>query len=84
MASGACVLLESPGRRLELALYVLPRAIESAWNVAVENGKVRSIPNGEVFVFMAGTGLVCTLFQHDPESVDDGYRKVITRFLGVN
>jgi len=84
LMSGFCVVIEAPSRRLELALYVLPRAVESLWNVCSKYGLVRSVPNGEAIVFMIGTSIITTLYQQDPESIDDHYRKVITRFLGVN
>ena len=50
LLSGACVLLEAPSRRLEIALYVLPRALESLWKMSVKYGFVRNLPNGEVFL----------------------------------
>ncbi|KAJ1540095.1 hypothetical protein HK405_012003, partial [Cladochytrium tenue] len=38
LVSGAMVLIEAPGRRLELGMYCLPRAIESLWNCGVVDG----------------------------------------------
>jgi len=35
---GLAVLLETPSRRMELALYCLPRAIESFWKCGAKFG----------------------------------------------
>ncbi|KAJ1554084.1 hypothetical protein HK096_005099, partial [Nowakowskiella sp. JEL0078] len=57
-AAGLTLLIEVPGRRLELGI------------------------NGEVIYFCASTGIMMTLYQLDPESIHDGYRKIMIRFLG--
>jgi hypothetical protein len=44
LVAGSMVLLEQPGRRLELGMYCLPRAIESFWNSLVTRGVIRHIP----------------------------------------
>jgi hypothetical protein len=84
MISGSMVLLEAPGRRLELALYVAPRALESLWKILEKYLYVRNVKNGEVLLFSFGTAVCMTLYNHDPESIDDNYRNIITRFVGVN
>ncbi|KAJ3210751.1 hypothetical protein HK099_008183 [Clydaea vesicula] len=78
------VLLEAPGRRLELALYCLPRALESLWNCLVKKGVLRNIRNGELIYFSLSMGVIMTLYQHDPESINDAYRNLMVRFLGIN
>lgn len=84
LLAGSMVLLEAPGRRLELALYCAPRAVESFWNCGVKAKWWRSIPGGELIYFSLSMGVIMSLYQHDPESIQDGYRKVMVRFLGVN
>lgn len=44
LLAGAMVLIEQPGRRLELGMYCLPRAIESLWNSWLAEGYVRPVP----------------------------------------
>ncbi|KAJ3408574.1 hypothetical protein HDU80_005291 [Chytriomyces hyalinus] len=84
MLSGATVLLEAPGRRLELGLYCLPRALESFWKCGVKWGWWRDIHNGEGIYFCLMTGVLMTLYQKDPASIHEGYRKVMYRFFGIN
>ncbi|KAJ3068015.1 hypothetical protein HDU98_008808 [Podochytrium sp. JEL0797] len=72
MLCGATVLIEAPGRRLELGLYCLPRAFESLWNCGVTWGWWRDIPNGEGIYFSLMTGVLMMLYQKDPSSIHDG------------
>lgn len=84
MLSGSMVLLEAPNRRLELALYVAPRALESLWKVAVKHNYASTVRNGEALLFSFGTAIIMSLYDWDPESIEDSYRQIITRFIGVN
>jgi hypothetical protein len=82
--AGSSVFIEGPGRRLELALYFVPRAIETAWNCAVKWGYWNSISCGEIIYFSIASSVLMTIYQHDPESIHDGYRKAMKRLIGVN
>lgn len=82
--AGSAVFIEVPGRRLELALYCLPRAVEAAWNCAVKYGYWDNFWGGETLYFSIASSILMTLYQHDPESIHDGYRKVMVRLIGVN
>ncbi|KAJ3085350.1 hypothetical protein HDU96_005472 [Phlyctochytrium bullatum] len=84
LLAGAMVLIEAPGRRLELGMYCLPRALESLWNCGVTWGWWHHIPSGEGIYFCLATGVLMTLYQKDPASIHDGYRKVMYRFFGIN
>jgi hypothetical protein len=66
LGAGAMVLMEAPGRRLELALYCMPRAFESLWNSFVNKGYVSNIPRGEAIYFSLATGVLMSLYQQDP------------------
>jgi hypothetical protein len=78
------VLIEQPGRRLELGMYCLPRAIESLWNQLVARKYVRVLPFGEAICFSLSTGALMTLYQTDPGSIHFGYRNFMFRFFGIN
>ncbi|KAI8804161.1 hypothetical protein BJ742DRAFT_682363 [Cladochytrium replicatum] len=71
--AGAWVMVENPGRRLELGLYCLPRAIQSLWNCWVQWGWVKNIPGGEALYFCLSMGMLMHFYQNDPESIHDGY-----------
>ncbi|RKP11724.1 hypothetical protein BJ684DRAFT_12547 [Piptocephalis cylindrospora] len=82
--SGCCALIDPPGRRLELAMYCLPRALESLWKCWERDGWVRGVRHGEVAYFSVAMGFLMWLYQCQPESIDDSYRGVMTRFFGRN
>ena len=84
ICSGLCVLIEAPGRRLELAMYCLPRALESAWRSLERLGWWRSRAWGELTYFCLAMGVLMGLYQNDPDSIEDNYRGVMTRFFGRN
>lgn len=44
LAAGTAVAIESKPRRLELAMYCAPRALESLWFTLVGKGYVKNIP----------------------------------------
>ncbi|KAI9146587.1 hypothetical protein BKA69DRAFT_1024262 [Paraphysoderma sedebokerense] len=83
MLSGLCVLIEPPGRRLELGLYVMPRALESAYKCLVQYRYIPS-PFGEPLYFCLATGVLMALYETEQDSITDGYRKVLVRLFGVN
>ena len=83
--SGSTVLMEQPrSRRLELAMYCLPRALESLWNMLAKRGRVPNIPNGEVLMFSMAMGSLLMLYQNEPDTVPDSYKHILVRFFGAN
>ncbi|KAF9946965.1 hypothetical protein BGZ65_009250, partial [Modicella reniformis] len=82
--SGLSVLIEAPGRQMELALYCLPRALETVWNMMLKRGMVRNIRNGDVMLFSASMGVLMTLYQNDPSVINKHYLTVLTRVFGRN
>jgi hypothetical protein len=83
--SGCTVIMEQPqSRRLELAMYCLPRALESLWNMMVKRGVVKNIPYGESIMFSVAMGGLLTLYQNEPETIPGSYKHVLIRFFGIN
>lgn len=79
---GGAVTVERPARRLELALYVLPRAIESAWRQLRTQGAVPRLPYGDVAAVCASTGVVMYCFERDPGSMQPALWGAINTFFG--
>ncbi|RKP06104.1 hypothetical protein THASP1DRAFT_18904 [Thamnocephalis sphaerospora] len=84
LAAGFCATIDAPGRRLELGMYCLTRALEILWNGGILKGWWRSIPHGEVAYFALGLGAFMSVYQTSPMTIPSGYRSVMTRFFGVN
>jgi hypothetical protein len=83
--SGLTVLLEEPRRRAELALYVLPKALESAWGVARGRGYVSQMGwAGDALLAGVGCGALMGTYQNDPGHLGGLVRKVVYQFVGPN
>ncbi|KAF9100730.1 hypothetical protein BGX27_000269 [Mortierella sp. AM989] len=84
IVAGTAVLIEAPGRQMELALYCLPRALETAWNMLISRGFVRNIPHGDIALFSASMGVMMSIYQNDPSVINKHYLTVLTRIFGRN
>lgn len=84
ICSGLCVLIEAKSRRLELAMYCAPRALESFWNCLVKWGYAKNIKHGEVLYFSFAMGFLMMVYENEPDVLNSGFRSVMTRFFGVN
>lgn len=78
------MLIEAPGRQMELALYCLPRALETSWKLLMKRGLVRNIKNGDIALFSASMGVLMTLYQNEPSVINKHYLTVLTRIFGRN
>ncbi|KZV64565.1 hypothetical protein PENSPDRAFT_162497 [Peniophora sp. CONT] len=83
--AGLSLLVEAPRRRPELAMYVLPKGLESGWRVARGQGLV---PNktryGEALLTAVGMGMVMSTYQNDPQHLSGLVRRVLYQFIGPN
>ncbi|KAE9612122.1 putative transmembrane protein [Lupinus albus] len=75
------VLLEKKARRGELALYVLPRAVDSLWYISVNRHLLPDLRNAEVFLFSLCMGGIMYYLEHEPETMAPFLRGLIRRFL---
>ncbi|KAL1294852.1 hypothetical protein HN51_055698 [Arachis hypogaea] len=75
------VLLEKKERRRELALYVLPRAVDSLWYILVNRHLLPDIRNAEVFLFSLCMGGIMYYLEYEPETMAPFLRGLIHRFL---
>eukprot|EP00013_Stygamoeba_regulata_P027344 CAMPEP_0177645988 /NCGR_PEP_ID=MMETSP0447-20121125/9538_1 /TAXON_ID=0 /ORGANISM="Stygamoeba regulata, Strain BSH-02190019" /LENGTH=405 /DNA_ID=CAMNT_0019148499 /DNA_START=531 /DNA_END=1748 /DNA_ORIENTATION=+ len=80
--AGLSVLLEMKSRRMELALYCLPRALESAFNELHEVGLVRTVRHGELGLFCLAAALLTYCHQMYPESFKPSIRGMLQFFWG--
>ncbi|KAK1388434.1 Mitochondrial import inner membrane translocase [Heracleum sosnowskyi] len=75
------VLLEKKARRGELALYVLPRAVDSWWYILVNHHLLPDIKNAEVALFCMCMGGIMYYLEHEPDTMAPLLRNLIRRFL---
>ncbi|PCH40706.1 hypothetical protein WOLCODRAFT_24216 [Wolfiporia cocos MD-104 SS10] len=85
LLSGLSLLVEDKRRREELAMYVLPRGLESTWLTARGRGWVgRTGQWGEVLLSAAGMGMVMSIYQNEPQHLSGLVRRILYQFIGPN
>ncbi|KAH9947201.1 hypothetical protein B0H21DRAFT_822120 [Amylocystis lapponica] len=83
--SGLSLFVEEKRRREELAMYVLPKGLESAWAMARGRGLVfRTGEAGEVLLTAMGMGMVMSTYQNDPQHLSGLVRRILYQFVGPN
>jgi len=83
--SGLSVLIEAKHRRGELAMYVLPKGLESAWVAARGKGLVfQTGKHGSAMLTAIGMGMVMSTYQNDPQHLSGFVRRILYQFIGPN
>ncbi|KLO05067.1 hypothetical protein SCHPADRAFT_839794, partial [Schizopora paradoxa] len=84
LLSGLSLFVEAKRRRGELAMYVLPKGLESAWVMARGKGYAFGTGNfGESLLCAIGMGMVMVSFNH-PEHLSGLVRRVLYQLVGPN
>ena len=82
--AGFAVLFEPAGRRTELALYMLPRFLESLFKFMEKRGFVNSVANGEVLVFAVTMAIIMFFYQNDDKNIKPTYLSLFKKYWGEN
>ena len=82
--SGLGLLWEPNSRRSELALYFLPRFLESFWGWLKKRNLVTSIPYGEVLVFAFAMAVLMYCYQNEKKNIKRAYLSIFSFFWGDN
>ncbi|KDQ63978.1 hypothetical protein JAAARDRAFT_27652 [Jaapia argillacea MUCL 33604] len=85
LLSGFSLFVEEKRRRGELAMYVLPKGLESVWVMLRGKGLVFNTGNfGEPLLTAIGMGMVMSTYQNDPQHLSGLVRRVMYQFIGPN
>nr|VWP01858.1 N/A [Ganoderma boninense] len=94
LLSGLSLFVEEKRRREELAMYVLPKGLESAWVMARGKGWVFGLGQyGEALLTAMGMGMVMlttrlshlqSTYQNDPQHLSGLVRRILYQFVGPN
>jgi len=79
--SGCSLLVEKKSRRSELALYVMPRAIDALFLSMVDRRYLPSIPHGEVALFSICMGSLMYYYDHERDTVAPFVHALIRRVV---
>jgi len=83
--SGLSLFIEDKRRRGELAMYVLPKGLESVWSMARGRGYVFGLGDfGESLLCAIGMGMVMSTYQNDPHHLSGLVRRILYQFVGPN
>ncbi|CAK9784219.1 unnamed protein product [Cutaneotrichosporon oleaginosum] len=80
--NAASLFAEEKRRRAELAMYVLPKALESAWSAARRRAYVPLVPFGETILGAAAMAMVMDAYKHSPDSLSGIVRKLMFQLVG--
>ncbi|EPQ31596.1 uncharacterized protein PFL1_00929 [Pseudozyma flocculosa PF-1] len=83
-ATCGSLFIEHSRRRAELAAYVLPKGMESAWSIARKRAWVPFVPGGDLLLTSMGMSLVMGTYAQNPEHLSGLVRRVVYQFVGRN
>lgn len=81
LGASVTILLEPKSRRSELALYVLPRAIDSLAMILHDRGVCSGFAYGEVALFSVSMSVLMYCYEHETEAMSPFVHSTMKRFL---
>jgi hypothetical protein len=82
--SSTSIFMEHKGRRSELALYVLPKAMESIIRIMVDKRWMFRLRHPNVVMSCLAMGILMSFYQTDPDTMSPWLRGLMVRILGRN
>ena len=76
------LLWEAPSRRCEIALYVLPRFLDSFWQFWKRRGVVRDVQGGGLALFALAVGVVAYAHEKEPDLLKSYIETICRHLLG--
>ncbi|KDN52300.1 hypothetical protein K437DRAFT_254283 [Tilletiaria anomala UBC 951] len=71
------LFVDDARRRAELAAYVLPKGMESAWSIARQRSWVPFVPGGDLLLTSMGMSMVMGTYAQSPEQLSGLVRRII-------
>ena len=78
------IMFEEKSRLREIVMYMIPRALESMYNLAAQKGMARHFAYAEVLVFAFAMAFIMYHYENNPENIKPTYRNLLKKFFGVN
>ncbi|KAI8063716.1 uncharacterized protein B0P05DRAFT_555409 [Gilbertella persicaria] len=78
------IFLEDKKRRSELALYVLPKAIQSFYHIAYSHHWIFKIKHFEVMMTSFAMGIIMSFYQEEADVLSAFVRKIMYQFFQKN
>ncbi|KAF9433533.1 hypothetical protein BGZ76_009312 [Entomortierella beljakovae] len=84
ICSGAGIMVEQEGRRAELAMYVLPKAVESVYKILQQRNYVKGVKHWEVMTFSAAMSIIMSFYQREEQVLSPLVTKLLYHIVGPN
>lgn len=81
LISGLGIFIEKKPRRSELALYVLPKALQALYRAMLSRRWMIKIPRGDFVLFSVSMSVLMSYYRMEPESVTPLVAKILHKFL---
>jgi hypothetical protein len=76
------LFVEDKKRRVELALYVLPKAMDSFWSIGRRKGYIPRVPAGDLMLASVGLATVMGCYRNHPDKLSGLVRSILYQFTG--
>ncbi|KAJ8660468.1 hypothetical protein O0I10_003926 [Lichtheimia ornata] len=84
VCSFSSIFLEEKKRRGELAMYCLPIALKSAYQIAYQRKWIIHIKHFEVMMTSVAMAIIMSFYQEEPDVLSSFVRKIMYQFFGKN
>jgi hypothetical protein len=78
------IFFEDKKRRSELALYVLPKAIQSFYRIAYSHSWIFKVKHFEVIMTSFAMGVIMSFYQEEADVLSSFVRKIMFQFFQKN
>ncbi|GBC04628.1 hypothetical protein RclHR1_05790009 [Rhizophagus clarus] len=83
--SALTIFIENRNTRVNLALYVLPKAAESWYKIMCQRNWIFELhKTADVWFFSIAMSIIMTAYQHEPEVLNPMVKTIIQKFFGYN
>jgi hypothetical protein len=84
LCSYPAIFLEDKKRRSELALYVLPKALQSFYQIAYSHNWIFKVKHFEVYMTSIAMGIIMSFYQEEADVLSSFVRKIMYQFFQKN
>ncbi|RUP50008.1 hypothetical protein BC936DRAFT_140734 [Jimgerdemannia flammicorona] len=84
VCAAVSIFIEDKKRRSELALYVLPKAMQSLYEIMYQRKLMFRMKHFEIGMCSVAMGIIMAFYQHEPDVLSPFVRKVMYQFFQKN
>jgi hypothetical protein len=81
--TGLSILVEQKSKRAELAMYVLPKGLQSFYTLLIANGNIMPIPYLDVISTCTAMSMIMSLYQKEPHQLSPLMYRFLKAVIGT-